>query len=48
MDEEKDKKKVPESCWVCPYSVNCYSWYGGSTCKYRLKIEEMELKKGGT
>lgn len=38
------KKEVPKSCWTCDKAVNCYSHYGGTVCKYKLAIEEMERK----
>lgn len=37
-----DQKVIPESCWVCPHSANCYSYYGEGTCKYKAAIEERE------
>lgn len=42
-----EEKKIPESCWRCQHAVNCYSSYGDGGCKYRLAIENAELKKGG-
>ena len=35
---------IPESCWKCKYSVNCYSSYGEGGCKYRLAIEKADRK----
>lgn len=37
-----DQKVIPESCWVCPHSANCYSYYGEGTCKYKIAIAERE------
>lgn len=37
-----EQKEIPKSCFTCKKSVNCYSNYGGGTCKYKFAIEEME------
>ena len=42
-----DQNAIPESCWKCKYSVNCYASYGEGLCKYRLAIEKAEREKGG-
>lgn len=35
-----EEKKIPENCFQCSYSVNCYSYYGGSLCKYKHEIDK--------
>lgn len=48
-----DEKKVPENCFKCQYSVNCYSYYGGNLCKYKREIDQrynnvaVKREKGG-
>ena len=42
-----EQKVIPESCWKCKYSVNCYSTYGEGCYKYRIAIENADRKKEG-
>ena len=35
---------IPDNCWTCSYSYNCYSSFGEGTCKYKTAIEERERK----
>lgn len=39
-----EEKKIPNNCWECKRSSNCYSSYGEGTCKYKVAIEEREWK----
>lgn len=37
-----EQKVIPENCWECKHSSNCYSYYGEGTCKYKIAIEVRE------
>lgn len=39
-----EQKVIPENCWVCDKSTDCYASYGEGTCKYKFAIEERERK----
>ena len=41
-----EQKAIPDNCWMCEHSYNCYSSYGEGACKYRIAIEERERKEG--
>ena len=39
-----EQKSIPESCWTCDKSTDCYANYGEGACKYKFYVEEKERK----